>query len=150
MKKLYASGVLLVWVAIAGPALAVYAGLSLKQAMTQFGLIGEWAAHCSQPPGRDNAHTRWSANSESKGALLTDFGGGQTMTYDVNFAELIDPGRIHLRLVNSDGTHLELIVEKRAGRVRTLSSVGSDGKALIDDGKFVSNGADTVAQERCN
>ena len=72
------------------------------------------------------------------------------MTYDVNFAELIDPGRIHLRLVNSDGTHLELIVEKRAGRVRTLSSVGSDGKALINDGKFVSNGADTVAQERCN
>jgi hypothetical protein len=147
MKKLFAIVILLAGIAIAVPALAAD---SLKAAMTQFGLIGEWAAQCSQPPGKDNAHTHWSANSETEGALLTDFGGGMTMTYVVNSAELVGATRIGLRLVNSDGTRLKLVVEKRVGRVRTLSSVGSDGNALIKDGRFVSSGADTVAQERCN
>jgi hypothetical protein len=149
MKKLFAIGVLVAGSAIAFPALAGE-NLSLKQAMTKFGLIGEWAAHCSQPPSKDNAHTHWSANSDTKGQLLTDF-GDQTMTYDATLAELVGAARIRLQVVdNRNATQLELIIEKREGRVRTLSSVRSDGSALIKDGKFVSSGADTVAQQHCN
>lgn len=150
MRNLIAIGILAAGSAITLPALAVE-GPSLKQAMTQFGLIGEWAAQCSQPPSKDNARTHWSANTETKGELLTDFGGGRTMTYDVNSGELVGADRIRLRLVdNQHSTQLELIIEKRDGHVRTLSSLRSDGGALIKDGKFVSSGTDTVAQERCN
>jgi hypothetical protein len=74
MRKLYAVGIVVAGLATAGPALAADSSLSLKQAMTQFGLIGEWAAQCSQPPGKDNAHTHWLANSETDGELLTDSG----------------------------------------------------------------------------
>jgi hypothetical protein len=149
MKKLYAAAYLLIGLS-ALPAFAIDSA-GLKTAMTKLGLIGEWAAHCSQPPSGNNAHTHWSASSETAGELFTDFGGGQTMSYDANFAELVGANRIRIRLMdNRDKTHLELIIEKRDGQVRTLSSVGSDGRALIDDGKFVSNGTETVAQERCN
>ena len=55
-----------------------------------------------------------------------------------------------LKLVsNKNATQLELIIEKRDGHIRTLSSVRSDGSALIKDGRFVASGADTAAQERC-
>jgi hypothetical protein len=151
MKKLYAVGVVVAGLSITGPAIAADSSPSLKQAMTKFGLIGEWAAHCNQPPGKDNAHTHWSASSETKGELLTDFGAAHTMTYAATAAELLGAEDIRVSLVdNQGGSHLELIIEKRDGRVRTLSSLQSDGSALIKDGKFVSNGADTVAQERCN
>ena len=150
MKRLYAVVWLVIGLASALPAFAVD-GTGLKTAMTEFGLIGEWAAHCSQPPSGNNAHTHWSASSETSGELFTDFGGGQTMSYDVRVAEPVGANRIHIRLVEDrDKTQLDLIVEKRDGRVRTLSSVGSGGRALIQDGKFVSSGAETVAQEHCN
>jgi hypothetical protein len=150
MRKIFAIGILIAALAIALPALAAE-NPSLKQAMTKFGLIGEWAAQCSQPPSKDNARTHWSARSETKGELLTDFGDGHTMTYDINSGELVGADRIRLRLVNNQqSTPLELIIEKRNGHVRTLSSLRGDGSALIKDGKFVSSGADTVAQERCN
>lgn len=139
---------------MAGPALAVDsnlgASLNLKQAMTTFGLVGEWAAHCNQPPSGKNAHTFWSAASDASGALRTDFGGGQTMTYTATAAELIGVDEIHVSLTdNQNDLRLELLIQKRDGRTRTLSSVRSDGHVLIKDGKFSSDGTDTVAQERC-
>ena len=156
MKKLIAIGLLVAGLAAAGPAIAASAlamdnSLNLKQAMTKFGLIGEWAAQCGQPPGKNNAHTHWSANSDTAGELLTDFGSGHTMTYDATSAELLGAGQIRVGLFdNQDKSHLELIIEKQDGHVRTLSSVQSDGRVLIKNGKFESNGGDTVAQERCN
>jgi hypothetical protein len=150
MRKLYAIGIVFAGLAIVFPALAVDRP-SLKQAMTKFGLIGEWAAQCSRPPSGNNAHTHWSANSETKGKLLTDFGDTRPMTYEVNSAELLGADQIRVQLVdNQDKSHLELIVEKRNGRVRTLSSLQSDGRVLIKNGKFESSGAETIAQERCN
>ena len=123
---------------------------SLEQAMRNFGLIGEWAADCSELPSKNNAYTHWSARTDTTGELFTDFGGGVTMSYSVNAAELVGADQILIRLVDDkDHTHLELIIEMRDGRVRTLSSVASDGSAFIKDGKFVSSGADTVAQEHC-
>lgn len=136
---------------MAGPALAVDNSLNLKQAMTTFGLIGEWAARCDQPPSGKNAHTYWSADSDNRGALRTDFGGGQTMSYAAMAAELIGVDEIHVSLTdNQDHLRLELIIQKRDGRTRTLSSVRSDGKVLIDNGKFTADRTDTVAQERCS
>jgi hypothetical protein len=149
MRKLCAIGMLALGSAIAFPALAVE-NPSLKTAMAKFGLIGEWAAQCRQPPGIDNAHSHWSASSETKGELFTNF-GDQTMSYDANFAELVGADRIRIKLVsNKNGTQLELIIEKRDRHIRTLSSVRSDGSALIKDGKLVPTGADTVAQEHCS
>src|SRR6202035_2537461 len=131
MRNLLATGVLIAGWVIALPALAVE-GPSLKQAMAKFGLIGEWAAQCSQPASKDNAHSHWSASSETKGGLFTDF-GDQTMTYDVNFAEPARAERIRIELVsNKNATQLELIIEKRGGHIRTLSSVRSDGSSLIE------------------
>ena len=151
MRKLIARGLLITGLAVTGPALAVNSSLSLKEAMTRFGLIGEWAAQCSLPPSGNNAHTHWSVSSDTAGELLTDFGGGQTMTYVATLGELLGAGQIRVNLLdNQDKSHLELIIEKQDGRVRTLSSVQSDGRVLIKNGKFESNGVDTVAQERCN
>jgi len=150
MRKLIAIGLLIAGLAITGPALAVDNSLSLKQAMTRFGLIGEWAAHCSLPPSGNNAHTHWSANSDTTGELFTDFGGGQAMRYAATSAELLGADQIRVDLLdNQDKSHLQLIIEKQDGRVRTLSSMQSDGRVLIKNGKFASDGTDTVAQERC-
>ncbi|HEV2189011.1 MAG TPA: hypothetical protein VGR70_17510, partial [Stellaceae bacterium] len=143
MKKLIATGLLIAVLAVAGPAFSVNNNLSLKEAMIRFGLIGEWAAQCSLPPSGNNAHTHWSANSDTAGELLTDFGGGQTMTYGATSAELHGADQIRVGLFdNQDKSHLELIIEKQAGRLRTLSSVQSDGRVLIQNGRFESNGAD--------
>jgi len=147
MKNSCVRGIVLAGIMIVHPALAAE---SLKAAMTQFGLIGEWAEHCSQRPSKNNAHSHWSANSDTKGALLTDFGGGQTMRYEIDAAERDNAGHIKLQLVNlADSAQLALLVEMRDGKTRTLSSVSRDGTALIKDGKMVATGADTVSQERC-
>jgi len=151
MRKLIAVELLIAGLAVAGPAVAADTSPSLKQAMTQFGLIGEWAAHCSLPPSGNNAHTHWSANSDTAGELFTDFGGGQTMSYAATAAKLLGADQIRIDLLdNQDKSQLELIITKQDGRVRTLSSVQSNGRVLIKNGKFTSDGTDTIAQERCN
>ena len=151
MKRLHSIAILLAGLAFAGPALAVDNSLSLKEAMTRFGLIGEWAAHCSQPTSGNNAHTFWSANSDTAGALFTDFGRGQTMSYTATAAELAGANQIRVNLTDDqDHLRLDLIIEMHDGRVRTVSSVRSDGRVLIKDGKFTSDNTDTVAQERCH
>ena len=106
MKRLYGIVCLVIGLASAMPAFVID-GTGVKTAMTTFGLIGEWAARCSEPPGGNNAHTHWSASSETAGELFTDFGGGQTMSYDVRGAEPVGANRIHIRLVeNRDKTCL--------------------------------------------
>lgn len=148
MKKLCASGVVLAGLAVAFPALAAE---SLKAALTQFGLIGEWAAHCDQPPGKDNGHSHWSADSDTKGTALFDFGRGQTMRYEIDAAQRDDAGHLKLQVVNLDkSTHLALLIEMRDGKTRTVSSASPDGVALIKDGKIVATGADTSWQEHCH
>jgi hypothetical protein len=150
VTKLGAIGGLIVSLTVVLPAMASES-LSLKGAMTKFGFIGEWAAQCAQPPSKENAHSHWSASSQSTGALFTDFGAAHTMSYAVSSAELTGADRIRLKLVdNQSGTPLELVIEMHDGHTRTLSSTRSDGTALIQGGKLVASGTDTVTQERCN
>jgi hypothetical protein len=123
---------------------------TLREAFDGFGLTGEWAGDCRVPASHDNQHFTWTVLSDSKGQMATDYGTSRLSYYDVPFAQRIGDDQIQLKLLNrASNAGLDMVVQKQEGRIHTVSSVLANGTALIKDGRYVSDGKETLRQEHC-
>lgn len=126
-------------------------------ALLKVGLIGNWAASCSAPPGKTN----W---------LLTFYGtagGGARRTAvrdpddpllnsTIDEAGAVSATTVRLRIRNDDpnwgqinGIVYDTLIEVAKGRMYTIHSTRADGAQMIKDGKFVSNGQPSQVLEKC-
>ena len=122
-----------------------------RDALEKFGLLGTWAADCKQKPsGRNPWQTYRIASSGKPTRVLTMKDGSLDGTFAMTNVKLMAPDRLAYRDTRTTGTlYFDVVLVRRNDRVRSVSSVSSDGKVLIRDGKFVDSGAPTLEFERC-
>lgn len=140
--------------------LALLSGTASAQttwnAMQSFGLTGTWSASCKDPASPANS---WMTYYQDGGVVrrTLDRGPGQpSLMVVIDSAKIITSTTIAARFRNDDpnwgnanGISVDLALIKENGRVRTLSSAGSDGKQYIKDGIVVSSGTPIPWLEKC-
>lgn len=126
---------------------------SATDAVQNFGLLGTWAAECSQSPSPRNEHAVFSLTTFGTVQVRNDFGRDyDEMVYHVVNARRIAAERLALRQVLATDMHvvLDVVMLKVEDKVRVWSSRGADGTALVRDGAIAAGGgAQTRWTMRC-
>ena len=112
------------------------------------GMVGSWAMDCSSPYGPNNAWMSYAVRG-SKAVRILNYQKDLDGTFDLSNIRLIGANRISLVDRNSKGTTYEVVYEKTANRLQSVSSKRNDGVILIKDGNFVSSGKPTPVFEKC-
>ncbi len=116
-----------------------------------FGLLGAWAVDCRRPPSADNPHAFFAISTPGQPTETIDMGPGVRLTADLRNVHRIAPDRLALLYVGTpQGRSFDIVLVKVGERFRSEQSVGSDGVALIKDGKFVFGGEPTPLFESCS
>jgi hypothetical protein len=129
-----------------GPAGADPVGDALKK----FGLIGTWAYDCNQRPSPSNPYMIFAV--PHSGAPTHEL-RMEDHTLDgitrIEGAHVVDKERLEMSLIQ-DGLKLRIVVVMVGNRVRTVESIGGDGRNYIRAGKLTSNNADTLWFTNCD
>ena len=134
----------------AGEANAQSRGAEIVQSL---GLIGTWAVDCSKPPANQNPFQTYYIEGDGRPARRLWFEPReQPRVYEVSNPSVPSPGMFAYdsreRGAGTE-THFKVVLEVKNGRMRSYSSVAADGRVLIREGKFTSDGKDTPTLEKC-
>ena len=130
----------------------VAAAQTVQNVLAEAGVLGRWANDCGRPPGGGNIYTTYAADAAGEVTLSYEHGAGYTPTVNtILSARQTAPDRVAYEQVNkSNGTRLSIVLMTSATHIRVWSSTRDNGQALVANGKFVSDGADSPLQARCN
>lgn len=115
------------------------------EALRRFGLEGVWAPDCSRPPSPGNPRVVWDGPAHSITSDMQAFSTPDTITDAVRLGE----GLLQFSMGRGIAPSLVVTVERTGRRVRTLSSVGVDGREYYAAGAEVATGTPSVSYERC-
>lgn len=151
--------------ALAFGASAMAAGLTIGMAerasaqaaseiLAKAGLLGRWSRDCETAAMGGNPYTIFERVQGGTGAQFRiDAGTTGTIRRIVENVRLLSPNTVSMRIKTSPNSdepmNAELIIQLEPNRIRALSSVGSDGKFHIRDGKMVSTGNESPWTNRC-
>ncbi|MBP0110298.1 MULTISPECIES: hypothetical protein [Bradyrhizobium] len=125
---------------------------TLAATVEQWGLFGSWAVDCAAQPDRD------------RGAFLTyEIRKDGRVMYRRDFGEARDENEVVSATVNAEGLlnvmvyfpslhqtrEFGLLLQKD-GSLRAIYNRSERGEYTIRDGKYVTTGAPTPAQQRCD
>ena len=145
MKIIAALGAVLC-LSAASPALAGDA----QGAARNFGLIGDWAGDCAQPPSPDNDYARFRPRQHGDVDLTYDLGEAGESQYRFDEAHILPGDNIMLHGVFfGNGLRQEVVFERRRGAIRVLQSRDSTGHKLVVDGVITANGRPSNWKARC-
>jgi len=123
----------------------IAAAQSVGGVLTDFGLLGNWSVDCNRPPSRDNSWSIWVLYADGRVVRRLDWGDGDSRNdYVVTSARRVAPDRLQYNMGGYD-----IVMEKRDGKIHTVSSKDSTGKVLIANGIIVDSGQPAVWQSRC-
>ena len=122
--------------------------------LTELGMLGRWAADCSQPAGDRNPHVVFERSNNASGAQYrVTFDGGQSTTRSVDNVRALGEGKIAMRFTtltgDTTGLAFDITTLKEPTRWKTFASKGSDGKVYIDNGIVIETGARNPWQNKC-
>ena len=139
----------------AAPALAAD---SPWPAMQKIGMTGTWASACAGSPIVDNTFDTYYGEPGGRAGYRSNRGEADGIAnVAILEARMLTPTTIRTLLRYDDpkwgranGLSYDVVSEIIGKRMRTLKSVGPDGKALIDNGKLTVNGQPIGSQQKCN
>jgi hypothetical protein len=137
--------------AIASPAVSPLARAeSVEQVLTDFGLMGRWAADCTPAPGKAPLASHYTVMGDGKVMRLLDFGqpGNSDFDYTVVSAERIAPDQVAMHLVNAHDS-FDIVMQMANGRSRSYQSKKADGTVVVKDGIMVKSGTAMAWQYKC-
>ncbi len=125
-------------------------------AMQSFGLTGTWSPSCQTAPAPSNYWMSYYLDSSGVVRRRVDLGPSRTnLMSAVDSAQIVNATTLDTHIRNDDpgygatnGLVFDVVIIKENGRVRTLASQGSDGKAYISDGIVAANGQPSVWLEK--
>lgn len=127
-------------------------------AMQKIGMTGTWASDCAVPPIVDNTFDTYYGHPGGRAGYRSNRGEADGIAnVTILEARVLTPTTIRTLLRYDDpkwgranGLSYDVVSEIVGGkRMRTLKSVGPDGKVLIDNGKLTVNGQPIGSQEKC-
>ena len=122
--------------------------------LTELGMLGRWAADCSQPAGGRNPHVVFERSNGASGARYrVIFDRGQSTTRSVDNVSALGDGKIAMRFTTLTGDTIglafDITMQKEPTRWMVFASKGSDGKVYIDNGVVIETGARNPWQNKC-
>jgi hypothetical protein len=126
---------------------------TVADALRDFGLIGTWAAACTEGASPTNSHATYQVTPA--GALQLRYQSGADLedsVYDIREAKMLAPDKLSLRQILTSNEHvvLDIVLVKENDRIRIWSSLFPDGTALVEDGVMTTAaGRETRWMARC-
>ena len=118
-------------------------------AISDFGLTGEWAVDCAKPPALDNPHMTFTTSADGQPLRALRMNSAFDGTFDMKDAKLLGTDRLTYVVTDKFGTYT-IVIGKTGDQWRSLESTRhSDGQVLIRDGKIVDPGRPTPLFTRC-
>lgn len=104
--------------------------------LASLGLAGQWAEHCDQEPGPDNAHLVYSVAGDGAPTeqLIMDDQSGDRRD-PLSDVRLLADGKLQWTQVSGDTTFVIVNLFERT-RLRTWSSTDTKGDVYIRDGAY--------------
>ena len=131
---------------------------SVADTIAEFGLIGTWAADCTQPASSSNYLTVYAIKlSGEVSRTYYDQPGHIYNNYKITSAERQAPDMLSYQQVwdfegspaNVAGNRVQVLLNMADNKYQIVSSQGSDGSFFVKDRKFPSSGDETPWQFRC-
>jgi hypothetical protein len=131
---------------------------SVANTITEFGLIGTWAADCTQPASSSNYITVYAIKSSGEvSRTYYDQPGHIYNNYKITSAERQAPDMLSYQQIwdfegssaNLAGDRVQVLLNMADNKFQIVSSQGSDGSFFVKDRKFPSSGDETPWQFRC-
>jgi hypothetical protein len=140
---------------LAGPNAA--SAQSVTDAVSQFGLIGTWAADCSRPASDQNFLTIYAVKGSVVARTYYDKPGHVYNNYKIVSAARVLPGLLSYvqiwdfegKPAVAGGDRTNVLLNMQGGKFQIVSSQGSDGSYFVADRRFPSSGAESPWQLRC-
>jgi len=131
-----------------GGASAAWAGPD-SDALTQFGLIGSWAADCSAAPSLANPFQTFVASNY--GEPTRQLMAGNPLVdriMPIHDVILVTGDRLRLSF-EQNGVVVTIVLLKDGNRVRPIESTTGDGRTLVSGGIVQNTGAQTQWVVKC-
>jgi hypothetical protein len=139
---------LAVGVLLGSPVAAEDAGL---EALRQFGLLGTWTIDCTKPVSSVNPEQVYAIGEKGPTRTLRIADKDLDGTFEMRSIHLIGDSRLAYNDSRVGGeTSFDVILEKKDGRVRSVSSVRNDGTVMITDSNFAGSLRRTPTFEKCH
>jgi len=134
-------------VLIAAPAGA--AETEAARVVTAQGLLGSWSEDCSKEPDLENGWEIISIDPDGEARTVEEHIEWSS-AYRITAARRIDARDTWMRLEhNDDGEIYEVVYRLEDNRQRTWRSTDAQGKVLVDNGLFTSDGSENGWYMRC-
>ncbi|MEA2780840.1 MAG: hypothetical protein QOK29_2384 [Rhodospirillaceae bacterium] len=142
--------ILLAVVVVALPSLARADGV--QEALQKFGLFGVWAPDCNKPRSATNVYAHFSMSDAGRGSLSFDAGPGyDPNVYIIHEARLLSSNKVELKEeLLADGKFTDAVFAKINGKLHTISAKRADGTVLVQNGRLVPSGRESVWLVRCS
>lgn len=123
---------------------------SVEKVLTDFGLIGRWAAECMPAPGKALLSANYTVAGDGTVKRLLGFGqpGNNDVDYTAVSAERIAWDQAAMHLAN-DRDSFDVVMQMANGRSRSYQSTKADGTVAVKGDIIVKTGTAMVWQNRC-
>jgi hypothetical protein len=130
---------------------------TLTDILGRGGLLGGWAVDCGAPPSLQNPHVDYLPAASGAVSRELYFAAGEAQgIFTIEAAELHDGGMIGIREVvdklgNFAGLRYDesILLSPDRRRTRTMRSVDSSGRIIIDNGIVVAIHKESVWMNKC-
>ncbi len=120
-------------------------------AFQAFGLLGQWSPDCRRPPSADNPRVFYDITGT--GLILhsvTNDGRTVALSDTASDAAILADDLIRFSVVRDGKLSLIVTLQRVAGKIRTIDSVGADGTHYYSNGLERSSGKRSMMFERCD
>jgi hypothetical protein len=131
---------------------------SVANTIAEFGLVGTWAADCTQPASSGNFLTLYAIKPSGEvSRTYYDQPGHVYNTYKITDAQRQAPDMLSYEQVwdfagspaNIAGDRVRVLLNMADGKFQIVSSQGSDGSFFVKDRKFPGTTDESPWQSRC-
>lgn len=127
---------------------------SAPDILTKAGLIGRWSRDCETAAMGGNPYTIFERVQGGTGAQFRiDAGTTGTIRRIVENVRMLSASTVTMRIKtfpdSDEPMNAEVVIQLEPNRIRAISSVGSDGKFHIREGKMVATGNESPWTNRC-
>jgi len=127
---------------------------STQQVLSKFGMLGTWATDCSEPSGKYNFYAIYAGMSNGN-VMRTYYNTPDRKKaynqYIITRAVILPADMLSYTqegTVNHD--RIDVVLRREGNRYQVWSSVKENGQALVKEGKYPDDGAESPWQTKCN
>jgi len=126
---------------------------SVRQVLADFGMLGTWATDCNQPSGDNNWYAIYAGMPN--GSVMRTYYNTPDRKKPFSQFTITQAVRLPSSLLSysqqgvNNHERDDVVLMKQGNRYHVWSSVRSDGKVLVKEGKFTSNGDESPWQTKC-